>query len=204
MGSTGGVFQHTQATGQTLSTLTASPTAASPSTGGTKTSATSSSNSTTSSSSTSAATITANDFLSLLVTELKNQDPTATSDPNEYVNQLCEVNSLEQLVSINSTLTKDLGSSTTSSGGGTKGKVTPASSGTSATDATSSSATAQARTAYHANALATQSATASGNSATGVLSSAVSKTAPGNLSVPETNSSALRVAQSLSGQTHQY
>jgi flagellar basal-body rod modification protein FlgD len=47
----------------------------------------------------------------LLVTELKNQDPTANSDPNEYVNQLVAVNSLEQLININSTLTTDLGSS---------------------------------------------------------------------------------------------
>jgi hypothetical protein len=31
-----------------------------------------------------AATVTANDFLTLLVTELKNQDPTANTDPNTY------------------------------------------------------------------------------------------------------------------------
>ena len=48
--------------------------------------------------------IAANDFLTLLVTELKNQDPTATTDPNEYVNQLVQVNSLQQLISINETL----------------------------------------------------------------------------------------------------
>jgi flagellar basal-body rod modification protein FlgD len=47
------------------------------------------------------ATITANDFLTLLVTELKNQDPTANTDPNEYINQLVQVNSLEQLIQIN-------------------------------------------------------------------------------------------------------
>ena len=50
------------------------------------------------------ATIAANDFLTLLVTEMKNQDPTATTDPNEYVNQLVQVNSLQQLISINETL----------------------------------------------------------------------------------------------------
>ena len=48
--------------------------------------------------------IAANDFLTLLVTEMKNQDPTATTDPNEYVNQLVQVNSLQQLISINETL----------------------------------------------------------------------------------------------------
>ena len=54
-----------------------------------------------SSSSGDPATITANDFLTLLVTELQNQDPTADTDPNEYVNQLVNVNSLQQLISIN-------------------------------------------------------------------------------------------------------
>jgi flagellar basal-body rod modification protein FlgD len=56
------------------------------------------------SSSDTSATIAANDFLTLLVTEMKNQDPTATTDPNEYVNQLVQVNSLQQLISINETL----------------------------------------------------------------------------------------------------
>ena len=45
--------------------------------------------------------ITANDFLTLLVTELKNQDPTANTDPNAYVDQLVQVNSLQQLIQIN-------------------------------------------------------------------------------------------------------
>lgn len=49
-------------------------------------------------------TISANDFLTLLVTEMKNQDPTADTDPNEYINQLVQVNSLEQLISINQDL----------------------------------------------------------------------------------------------------
>src|ERR1700683_4341026 len=69
------------------------------------------------SSSSNSATITANDFLQLLVTEMKNQDPTSQTDPNEYINQLVQVNSLEQLISIN----QDLGggSSTNSGSGGT-------------------------------------------------------------------------------------
>jgi flagellar basal-body rod modification protein FlgD len=53
------------------------------------------------------ATISANDFLTLLVTEMKNQDPTANTDPNEYINQLVQVNSLQQLISINQTLSTD-------------------------------------------------------------------------------------------------
>ena len=57
--------------------------------------------------STGSATITANDFLTLLVTEMQNQDPTADTDPNEYINQLVQVNSLEQLIDINQTLSGD-------------------------------------------------------------------------------------------------
>jgi flagellar basal-body rod modification protein FlgD len=50
-------------------------------------------------------TITANDFLTLLVTELKNQDPAANTDPNAYVNQLVQVNSLQQLIQIDTNTT---------------------------------------------------------------------------------------------------
>jgi flagellar basal-body rod modification protein FlgD len=57
--------------------------------------------------------ITSNDFLTLLVTEMKNQDPTAPTDPNAYIQQLVGVNSLQQLISINQDLTP---STTTSSG----------------------------------------------------------------------------------------
>ncbi len=68
------------------------------------TSGSSSSSSSSTSSSTSSAAITANDFLQLLVTELQNQDPTADTDPNEYVDQLVQVNSLQQLIQMNQTL----------------------------------------------------------------------------------------------------
>lgn len=46
-------------------------------------------------------TITSNDFLTLLVTELKHQDPTQPTDPNAYIQQLVGVNSLQQLIQIN-------------------------------------------------------------------------------------------------------
>lgn len=55
--------------------------------------------------------VTANDFLTLLVTEMKNQDPTTQTDPTQYINQLVQVNSLQQLISINQTLSNSLGSS---------------------------------------------------------------------------------------------
>lgn len=56
----------------------------------------------------SSGSITANDFLTLLVTEMKNQDPTANTDPNQYINQLVQVNSLQQLIAINETLKSSL------------------------------------------------------------------------------------------------
>lgn len=49
--------------------------------------------------------ISATDFLSLLVSELKNQDPTQPTDPNAYITQLVGVNSLQQLIQINAGLT---------------------------------------------------------------------------------------------------
>jgi flagellar basal-body rod modification protein FlgD len=55
----------------------------------------------TSSSSTSSSTdITSSDFLTLLVAEMQNQDPTQPTDPNAYIQQLVGVNSLQELISI--------------------------------------------------------------------------------------------------------
>ena len=71
--------------------------------------------SSTSGSGSSAASVSANDFLQLLVTEMRNQDPTANTDPNEYINQLVQVNCLEQLISINQEL-GGAASSTTATG----------------------------------------------------------------------------------------
>ena len=48
--------------------------------------------------------ISSSDFLTLLVTEMKNQDPTQPTDPNAYIQQLVGVNSLQQLISINQDL----------------------------------------------------------------------------------------------------
>ena len=50
-------------------------------------------------------TITASDFLTLLVAEMKNQDPTQPTDPNAYITQMVGVNSLQQLIGINSGIT---------------------------------------------------------------------------------------------------
>ncbi|MEZ2345948.1 flagellar hook capping FlgD N-terminal domain-containing protein [Terriglobus sp. RCC_193] len=67
------------------------------------------------SSTTDGTTITSTDFLTLLVTQLKNQDPTQPSDPTEYVSQLVGVNSLQQLIDVNKQLTSLGGSTSTTS-----------------------------------------------------------------------------------------
>lgn len=151
--------------------------------------------STSSSTSSSSATISANDFLTLLVTEMQNQDPTADTDPNEYINQLVQVNSLEQLIDINQNVSTALGDSTTSS---------TSSDSTTATDATSAAAAkltgkiasglnGQSQSAAHKGGALTASQTAGAGAA---------QQAPGNLSVPETKPAARRVAQALGGQSY--
>ncbi len=57
--------------------------------------------------------ITSSDFLTLLVTEMKNQDPTQPTDPNAYIQQLVGVNSLQQLISINQDLNPTTTAATT-------------------------------------------------------------------------------------------
>ncbi|HEY7839560.1 MAG TPA: flagellar hook capping FlgD N-terminal domain-containing protein [Terriglobales bacterium] len=47
-----------------------------------------------------------NAFMTLLVAQLKNQDPTQPMDPTQFVGQLVQFNSLEQLININQDLTK--------------------------------------------------------------------------------------------------
>jgi flagellar basal-body rod modification protein FlgD len=56
-------------------------------------------------------TITGTDFLTLLVSELKNQDPTQPTDPTEYITQMVGVNSLQQLIDINQGLSTVEGTS---------------------------------------------------------------------------------------------
>jgi flagellar basal-body rod modification protein FlgD len=133
-----------------------------------------------------AATISSNDFLTLLVTEMQNQDPTATTDPNEYINQLVNVNSLEQLISINQTLSSAVGaSSTTSSSSEVRGAAL------NPMHATRDGAGASAIAAG-----ATPSLPAAESSATESMNQ---HRVGGNLSVPEANGSAQRLARSLGG-----
>lgn len=148
--------------------------------------------------STDTAGISANDFLTLLVTEMKNQDPTSQTDPNEYINQLVQVNSLEQLISINQTLT---------------GAFDPSSTGTSTTtQATTSTGIAQSTGAPRATAQTVNSNGAAGaianiasafqgggSNGLSALGNHAAQVTNGNLGTPATSASALRVAQALSG-----
>lgn len=130
-----------------------------------------------SSSGSNAATISSNDFLTLLVTEMQNQDPTATTDPNEYINQLVNVNSLEQLISINQTLSTAVGTS----------------SGAAGAPATRESVASPTHASHEG--LSSIAETAQGHAGAGADLAHV----PGNLSIPKGNVSAQRVAQSLGG-----
>lgn len=83
--------------------------------------------STSTSSAAASSTITANDFLTLLVAEMKNQDPTQPTDPNAYISQMVDVNSLQQLIGINQGITSlDTAAGTTT--GSSTGAVSSASS----------------------------------------------------------------------------
>jgi flagellar basal-body rod modification protein FlgD len=172
MAAISGVLNHNTAAAQALAGASATPMAAA--------SATSSK----STSSSSASTISSNDFLTLLVTEMKNQDPTADTDPNEYINQLVNVNSLEQLISINQTLTS---------------AYAPASSANNNSPSTQASSLtgAGAKTLVAAQPLTSDSAT----TVPDAISAAAAKLAPGNLGIPSVNQSAQAVAQSLSGRS---
>ncbi|MGD0346359.1 MAG: flagellar hook capping FlgD N-terminal domain-containing protein [Terracidiphilus sp.] len=187
MATAAGLFSHQMTAGQVLTHNTATPMDSSTS----GTSGTSSSDD----SSDSSTTISANDFLTLLVTEMQNQDPTADTDPNEYINQLVNVNSLEQLIDINQTLSTDLGST---SGNGTSTQATEAASG-STNAATPAFAATSLRTTAHAAAspLSAMSGVSTSNSST-ISTQRISD----NLSVPNANPAAERVGHALAGRTH--
>jgi len=185
MGSMAGLMHSSLTAGQALSGLSASPMAASPA-------ATGSSNSSSSSSST----ISANDFLTLLVTEMRNQDPTADTDPNAYINQLIQVNSLEQLIDINQNLSKALGdTSSTSSGTSSSAQAAAGKPGAAAQGAQSVQAAG-----------ATAGAESGGAAVTAAIGqfaqSALAKQAAGNLGIPTASTASQRVAHSLDGHLH--
>ncbi|MGD0735400.1 MAG: flagellar hook capping FlgD N-terminal domain-containing protein [Terracidiphilus sp.] len=208
-----GIFSQHLAAGQALTSKSASPMAnATTGTDGTDSSTDASGDS---------STISANDFLTLLVTEMQNQDPTANTDPNEYINQLVQVNSLEQLIDINQNLTTALGDP--GSGGTTGGAAgaVPAATPVAASASPAAASAAQVRaSAQHkgvgmaaaqnaASSLASSGHTPSGLTSSGLTSAgttvtttAASKHAPGNLSVPGALPAAQQVAHALNGKSH--
>ena len=48
--------------------------------------------------------LTSSDFITLLVTQLQQQDPTNPVDPTQFVDQLVQFNTLEQVMQINQIL----------------------------------------------------------------------------------------------------
>ncbi len=136
-------------------------------------------------------TISANDFLTLLVTEMKNQDPTANTDPNQYVNQLVQVNSLEQLININQTLSTSLGNPLPPPNGGMQRN--PVAEADPLAGGFDSSASSLQSDLNHSAGIAAPS-----DSPLGISPSAhaISTTA-GNLSVPAADPAAHRLAQAL-------
>ncbi len=124
--------------------------------------------------------ITSNDFLNLLVTEMKNQDPTANNDPNQYINQLVNVNSLEQLISINQELGVALTGGKGSTGAGSTSGATPA------------SVTGIAPAVHTAQNPSTTLSSLN-------LSASPIQSVQGNLSIPARSPAAARVAHALDG-----
>jgi flagellar basal-body rod modification protein FlgD len=62
------------------------------------------------------------EFLNLLVTQLKNQDPMNPMDNSEFITQMASFNSLEQLISINQAVTTIAGVSAGTGDAGTGSK----------------------------------------------------------------------------------
>ncbi len=191
MGTAAGLFNQQITAGQALTRNAATPTVnTTPSTSGTSGS---------SGSSDSSATISANDFLTLLVTEMQNQDPTSDTDPNEYINQLVQVNSLEQLIDINQTLSTD--STPSSSGTGASPKVVGV-----AANPTNAAATASAATSpltagrLSGSPLSTTPGATAANAS--ILPAPSTQHFSGNLSAPNASHAAQRVGHALAGRTH--
>ena len=181
MAAAAGFLNQAMATGQPLAGARVSPMA------------TSSSDANSAETKGSASGITANDFLTLLVTEMKNQDPTANTDPNEYINQLVNVNSLQQLISINETLTSAYGTSNTSA------YVQPA---VHSTPVDSISTEAQAKP--EATSLSTSAVLSKSNTSSemgSIVPAIISNLTHGNLSAPAVNPAAERLAHALGGRS---
>jgi len=192
MAAAAGVFNHAMTAAQALTGKTATPMDSST----TGTSGTGSSND----DSGNSATISANDFLTLLVTEMQNQDPTADTDPNEYINQLVQVNSLEQLIDINQTLSGALDSTATGTADSSSEPMKGTAAG--ASSASPMSVNAAAHSLTHAAGAAQESGQGNAAGEAGAAQSLTARHLPGNLSVPATSPAGQRVAHALDGRMH--
>jgi flagellar basal-body rod modification protein FlgD len=87
-----------------------------------------SSNNTNSTQNTSNNTLGPDSFITLLTAQLQAQDPLSPMDPDQMVNELTSINSLQQIIQIRSdtdTLVSALGASQSTSGSPTNGSSTP-------------------------------------------------------------------------------
>jgi len=82
------------------------------------TGSTTGSSSSSSSSSANSPDATKEEFISLLVAQLQNQDPTNPTDGTQFLSELTDINSLEQLLGIRQDLDKMSGQAASASGSG--------------------------------------------------------------------------------------
>ncbi len=137
--------------------------------------------------------ITSNDFLTLLVTEMQNQDPTSQTDPNAYVNQLVQINSLEQLISMNQNLALVLGTVTSPV---PTGHAIPAGNG-------QESSTTALGPVLSGGQVAQSGSQGTYGNLQGNAASGSRPAAHGNLSMPAATPAAHAVAHALDGRAHQ-
>jgi len=57
-----------------------------------------------------------NEFLTLLVAQIKNQDPTNPTDSTQFVTQLAQFSELEQMIAIRSDIESQMASTTQNTG----------------------------------------------------------------------------------------
>jgi len=72
-------------------------------------------------SSSSSSTVTNDTFMQLLITQLKNQSPLDPVDPNQFVNQLVQFNTLNEIIGIRQVIQQYAGTGTQSGSGTDQG-----------------------------------------------------------------------------------
>ena len=85
--------------------------------------ATSSSTTSTSGTSSTNMNLTANDFITMMVTQLQNQDPLNPTDNNQWMSQLAQFSALEQMNNVSSSLDRLTASSELTQGAALSGRT---------------------------------------------------------------------------------